>query len=76
MATNTSACISCKYGMYLSVNNNSCVACPQNCMFCINAEVCLLCQYGFVDSQVGTIYKDYPIGPQNCIACSSACNSC
>ena len=76
MATNTSKCISCMFGNYLVTANNTCTSCPSSCLDCINANVCLFCNLGFVDTQVGTIMGDSPVGIQNCVACSSACLTC
>ena len=76
MATNTSKCISCMFGNYLITANNTCTSCPSKCLVCLNADVCLFCSLGFVDTQVGTIMGDSPVGIQNCVQCSSACLTC
>ena len=76
MTANTSLCISCLFGSYLNTTDNTCVACPDNCLVCSNAHNCFFCKPGFVDTQVGTIEGDAPIGPQNCISCSSNCLTC
>ena len=76
MATDPSICISCMFGSYLVTSNNTCVTCPSTCLYCTSADVCFFCANGFLDTQVGTIKGDIPIGPQNCTACSSSCATC
>ena len=76
MATNVTACISCMFGSYLDTTTNTCVTCPTNCLYCLSADICVFCANGFLDTQVGTIKGDIPIGPQNCTACSTSCATC
>lgn len=64
------------FGSYLDTATSTCITCPSNCLLCINADLCVFCAIGFVDTQVGTIEGDTPVGPQNCTACSSNCLTC
>lgn len=75
---NTSECLSCPPGNYLS--NGVCLSCPYGCSECISETMCTKCSYieGFIPQQSGSL-QDNRVNQGwllNCIACSDNCNTC
>ncbi|CDW88877.1 zinc finger lsd1 subclass family protein [Stylonychia lemnae] len=85
--TNTKQCASCSVGQWLDTDLQQCQSCPQGCYLCAtnssNLPECTNCLSGLIlDSQMKRCRKQCTIGQyydwiaQDCLACSSGCNTC